>query len=567
MSEASIRAQAFAAGGKQAVNLVDELLGKRLDRRHFLGRAAALGLSASAAGTLLAAFDPSAAAAAPSPRSRTALRPPTTTLTWRSLADVQNVDPAILPGLEDPTYAFCFFEGLITDRPGTGAQVNCLAESFEQSSDGLQFHFKLKQGIPWQKGYGEVQASDVKYSFERIAGLTKPKLNSPYQGDWAALEQVRVDSKYSGTILMKEVFAPTMTSTLRNGSGLVLPEKAVEKLGKGFGTNPVGSGPYEWTSRVPGQKLVMTKFADYGGANKAYARKNRFEVIEALPISSDASAYAALEAGELNMCELGTSTVSVAKSNPSFKVTSYFSGNYYWLAMNVTEAPLTNIWLRRAIRSAIDTPGIIKDAYNGLFSRANSIIPKQMPIGYWPDAPVYNQDIPLAKSYLAKSGLKNVTLRLNVDNTQDDVAAAQIIAANLGQIGIKVNVVPVDPATLSNLPGPGGGGAHPQLLYYYYGGAGDPNLWFEWWTCAQMGLWNWDHWCNAEFTKLTNEALHTYDIAERTKLYIEAQKLWNDEAGMVWVANSNGFVATAKYVDISLDPVINGFVAWNTSYT
>ena len=179
------------------------------------------------------------------------------------MADVSNVDPAILSGLEDPTYVQCFFETLITYKPGTTEQVNCLAESFEKSSDGKQFHFTLKQGIPFQKGYGEMQASDVKYSFERIAGLTKPKLNSPYQGDWAALESVRVDSKYSGTIIMKEVFAPTVSATLSGAgvaSGMVLSEKAVEKLGKGFGTNPVGTGPYEWTSWVPGQKLVMTKF-------------------------------------------------------------------------------------------------------------------------------------------------------------------------------------------------------------------------------------------------------------------------------------------------------------------
>ncbi|MGH9303804.1 MAG: ABC transporter substrate-binding protein [Acidimicrobiales bacterium] len=569
-SEEPARAKALEVGGERAVGLVDELLGKRLDRRGFLVRAGALGLSASAAGALLAACGSSAPVAASTttrPSKQQATPPPTKTLSWRSLADVQNVDPAILPGLEDPTLAIVFFEGLITYKPGSGEAVNCLAESFEQSKDGLQLHFTLKQGMPWQKGYGEVRASDVKYSYERIAGLTKPKFNSPYQGDWAALDQVRVDSKYSGTIMMKEVFAPTMTSTLRNGSGLVLPEKAVEKLGKRFGTNPVGSGPFEWASWTPGQKLVMTRFADYGGANKAYASKNSFEQIDMLPIQSDDSAYAALESNEVNFCEMGTSTVKQAKSNPELKVTSFFSGNYYWLAMNVTEPPLTNVWLRRAIRSAIDVPGIIKDAYSGFYSPSNSIIPKQMPIGYWPEAPVYQQDISLAKSYLARSGLTNVTLKLNCESDQDDTAAAEIITANLGQIGIKVNVEPVDAATFNNIPGPGGGGAHPQLIYDFYAGAGDPNLWFEWWTCSQVGLWNWDHWCNHQFSKLLDEALHTYDVTERTKLYVEAQKLWDTEAGMAWICTSNGFVATAKYVDISLDPGTNNFVIWNTTYT
>ena len=570
-AERSARAQALATSGSPAAGLVEEFLSKRLDRRQFLSRAAAIGLSASAAGALLAACGSGAttptSTGSGASSTTTTTGPPTTTLTWRPAADVENVDPAILPGLEDPTYAQIFYETLITYKPGTGEIVHCLAESFEKSSDGLQFHFELKQGIPFQKGYGEVQASDVKYSFERIAGLTKPNLHSPYQGDWAALESVRVDSKYSGTIIMKEIFAPTVTATLCGAgvaSGMVLPEKAIEKLGKKFGTNPVGTGPYEWTSWTPGQKLVMTKFPEYGGANKAYANKFLFEEIIAMPISSDDSAYAALESNEINFCEMGTSTVKQAQKNSALKVYSTASGLYYWLAMNVTEPPLTNIWLRRAIRSAIDVPGIIEDAYNGLYTRTNAIIPPQMSIGYWADAPVYNQNIALAKSYMRKAGLSNVTLKLNVDNVPDDVSAAQVIAANLAEIGVKVNVDPIDPATISDLPGPGGGGAHPQLLYYYYGGESDPNEWFEWWTCAQMGLWNWDHWCDPEFTKLTNEALHTYDIATRDKLYIEAQKLWDKVAGMVWVCNSDNFIGCAPYVKPSFLKQ-GGLLMWNTT--
>ena len=547
------------------VDLVRELLRQRIGRREFLGRAAALGLSPAAAGAILTARGFPGATTRSVPERSRAPKPPTSTLTWRPLFDVQNMDPALLPGVEDPTYAACFFEGLLAYKPGTNEIVHCLADSFEASADGRQYHFTLKEGISFQKGYGEVRASDVKYSYERIAGLTKPKINSPFQQDWAELETVRVDGKYSGTIINKEPFAPTVTSTLaQEMSGAVIPEKAVEKLGKSFGTNPVGSGPYEWTSWVPGQKLVMTKFADYGGANKTYANKYRFEEIETLPISNDATAYSALQSGELNYCELGTSTVKTARANSGIKVHSTASGYYYWLAMNVTEAPLDNIWLRRAIRSAIDVPGIIRDAYNGLYTRANSIIPKNMPIGYWPDAPVYNQNIRLARSYMRKARLSHVELKLNVDNSSDDETAAEVIAANLAEIGIKVNVLPVDSATFQAIPGPGGGGAHPQLVYFYYSAWADPIQWFEWWTCAQIGLWNWDHWCSPKFTALTNEALHTTDVAKRTKLYIEAQKLWDQEAGMVWICDSDDWIGCAPYVRPSFQGH-GGLVIWNTT--
>lgn len=562
-TEHDARSRARNLGGPGAETLVEDYVARRIDRRQFFGRAAALGLSATSAGTLLAACGGTGA----SPASGASAE--AKTLYWRPAADVLNVDPAILPGLEDPVYILNFYETLIARKPGTKQLVHCLAESFEQSKDGLRFHFTLKQGIPFQKDYGEVQASDVKYSFERIAGLTKPNLHSPFKGDWVGLDHVQVESKYSGTIVMKEIFAPTVISTLPGTSGSVVSQKAAEKLGKKLGTSPVGTGPYEWTSWTAGQKLVMTKFANYGGANKAYANHTRFGEIQALPISSEESAYAALQTGTITLSELGTSVVKQARSNSSIKVwkQSGAGGLYYWLAMNVTEPPLDNIWLRKAIRSAVDVPGIIEDAYSGLYTRVNAILPPASPIGVWTDAPVYNQDFALAKSYLAKSGLKNVTLKLNTDTSQGSVSAAQIIAANLGQIGVKVNVEPVQPATFSDIPGAGGGGAHPQLLYYYYGGNADPNGFLQYWTCPQVGLWNWDHWCNKEFTDLTFEALKTYDDAKRTQLYIEAQKLWDKAAGMVWIASAPIYVGTVHNVVPSFDAVLGQLVPWNTTTT
>ena len=169
--EQSAKARAFAEGGPEAVDLVEELLQRRIGRWQFISRATVLGLSAAGAGTILAACSSSAAPS--SAGSATAPKPPTKTLTWRPVADVSNVDPAILPGLEDPTYVQCFFETLLPMCPARTRSFIAWRTPSRPSSDGLQFHFTLKQGIPFQKGFGEMQASDVKFSFERIAGLTE----------------------------------------------------------------------------------------------------------------------------------------------------------------------------------------------------------------------------------------------------------------------------------------------------------------------------------------------------------------------------------------------------------
>ena len=64
------------------------------------------------------------------------------------------------------------FRGLtrfaIKDGKVTTAEVEPdLAESWTLSPDGTVWTFKLKKGVQFHKGFGEMTAEDVKYSFER----------------------------------------------------------------------------------------------------------------------------------------------------------------------------------------------------------------------------------------------------------------------------------------------------------------------------------------------------------------------------------------------------------------
>lgn len=543
-------------------SLVSEYLSNRIDRRQFLGRAVAIGLSGGAASAVLAACGSSGSGST----SGSGGKPPTTTLTYRPETDIANLDPAFLVSQDDNLIADCIYEGLVSFKPGTWEVVNCLAEEFVPSADKLKYHFKLKKGIEWHKGYGEVRASDVKFSFERIGNLTKPKLNSPYQGDWSALETVQVNGPYEGTIVLKQPFAPLMHSTLPVLSGKVLPQKAVESLGQKFATNPVGSGPYEFRSWVPKQYTSLQRFEHYSGANSSFAPKVPWTSIQTQVVSSDNTAFAALETGALAYAFLSPSIVSQAQSSSNLKVYSKPTQAYYFLAMNVQDPLLKNINLRKAIRSAIDVPGVISSAYNGKFQRAHSIIPPSMAVGYWADAPHYDQDLALAKHYLAQSGLTDVSLRLTVQNDEPDSSAAQIIASNLGQIGIKVSIQAEDSASLFAIPGGGGGGPHRQLVYSFYITEPDPYWSFIWWTCTQMGLWNWGNWCSPKFTSLLSQGERTYDVATRNSLYVEAQKMWDEMAGIVWICYPTWFFASQSWAHPVLRP--DGLpILWATTAT
>lgn len=517
----------------------------QFNRQALLARATALGLSGSVAAAFADSFTAEAAAAATAGK----------TLRMRLETDITNLDPAFFPTEADEVVTGCVHEGLVSFKPGTFNVVNCLAESFEPSSDGLKFHFKLKQGVPFHKDYGEVTAEDVKYSYERIAGLTKPNLHSPYQGDWAALAQVKVESKYAGTIILKQKFAPLMRSTLPAGSGLVLSKKALLKLGnKGYAVHPIGTGPYEFAKWAPKQKITVQRFAKYAGSNKAYVKGNTFETIEFLPITDDSAAETGLRAGDIDFARIATGSVDRFKSQSRFTMQERSSLDYYFLTMNVTDKTLKDLQLRQAIRLAVDVPAIIAAAYDDKWQQAHSIIPKSMGLGYWADAPKYKRDVDGAKKLVEAAGANGASLRLAVLNAEADKTAAQVIQSNLKDVGLNVQIIAQDSATLFAIPGSGGDKKQRQMIYGNYVSQPDPSWSFVWWTCAQMGAWNWDNWCSKPFSALQAAAIKETNNAKRQAIYVNMQKQWDKEAGMVWIAYPTYYSASAKGINPALRP-------------
>jgi peptide/nickel transport system substrate-binding protein len=519
---------------------------ERIDRAQLISRAIAAGLVVPATGALA----PAIAEASPSASGKT--------LRIRAEFDLQSVDNAYESTFIDEQVVLAVNEGLVSYKPGTWDVVNTLAQEFDQSPDGLRFKFKLKRGIPFHKGYGEVTASDVKYSYERIAGLTKPNLHSPYAGDWATLSHVKVTSKYEGTVILKARFAPMMRTTMPINSGLVLSQKAIEKLGKKYNHNPIGTGPYEFTKWVPKQQIVLTKFADYGKANSAYTKPAEWDQIILLPIPEDSSAETALQSGDIDFTSIPTNAIDRFQANSQFSTVTKPTLNYTWMSMNVKDPTLSDRNVRRAIRQAIDVPSIITAAADGKFERLNAIIPKSMGMGYWPGAPQYDRDVDKAKQYLAaaspaaREGAKNLTL--TILNAEQDKTVAQVIQANLADIGINLRIQTQDNATFNAIPGGGGGGPHRQLVYTLFTTQPDPSWSTVWFTCAQVKQWNWGEWCSPLYERPNNAALKTSDPARRTQLYIQVQKAWDKEANMVWIWNPTLTYSGKKSIKPSLRP-------------
>ena len=449
-------------------------------------------------------------------------------------SDLSGIDPAFIVSTIDNQVGEAILPGLVVHDPITHEMVNDLAEWIEVSEDGLEIRFKLKEGIMWQRGYGEVTAEDVKFSFER---MIDEELGGWYYDDWATLDRVEVTGKYEGTIFLNEYYAPLWTTTLPEYSGKIVPKAYIEEVGyEAFGTDPVGVGPYLFDQYIPMEKVVLKRDPNYFG------KAPYFDEIHLLMIEETQAAEAALEAGALDYTIIDGASVERFEADPDFKVTVLPAMGFTWIGMNVENPKLQDINVRQAIRYAIDVPGILQVAYDGLVDQSKTMIPPGV-LGHWEDAPLFERDVALAKEYMAKAGVERLSLRIDYDSGYSEYASVAAVAqANLAEIGINLEINPVEGAAFWEL-GMGDEGINMELFVIGYAMYPDPTWGSMWFTCDQIGIWNWMRWCSEEYTALNAESNATQDPAERERIHIEMEKLWNEGVHSIWLTHGNRYYA------------------------
>jgi peptide/nickel transport system substrate-binding protein len=452
-------------------------------------------------------------------------------------SDPGSYDPAFWSTTTEIAVGYNIYQGLVRYDPATNQVVNDLAETITPSKDGLRIDFKLKEGIQFQGGYGELTADDVKFSYER---MIDPELAAAYAGDWANLEKVEVTGKYTGTIIFKNYFAPLWTTTLPATSGWIISKKYFDAKGKdALAAQPIGTGPYQFTKSVPHQIIVINRNPDYKGTLPEW------DEIDFVPIADDNAAEVAIESGELDFGIVSPGSVGRFEGNDNFKVTRQTTANYYWLVINENNPKLKDENVRLAIRYAVDVPAILQAVYDGKYERANAMIAPNM-IGYWKDAPQYERDITKAKEYLQKSGVKDLTLTLTLNNERQDPVAAQVIQANLADIGIKVNIDNIDGSAFVDKLSSKEAVTEIEIAYIYFYTSPDPYWDTQWFTCAQTPGWNWNYMCDKEFDQLDAQAVQEIDPAKREQMYIQMQQIMDKKVNSVWVAYPDYYFVARK---------------------
>lgn len=346
---------------------------------------------------------------------------------------------------------------------GTTSLENSLADSYEISDDGLTYHFTLKDGIVFSDGT-PLKASDVKFTFERILKLPdSAQIDSAIaiegaqdmlDGKAESLAGITVEDDRNFSIKLAEPFAGFI-SLLATPSTVIYSEKIVTEAGDDFGVDPaktIGTGPYVIKEWIRGNGLVFEANPRYWGPEPS-AKRVEMKVMEPQAMNM------AFQKGDLDILDCLFLDSAIVKS--TYKTDAYkdklvtidrLGENFFFMNENVE--PLSDVQVRKAISCAIDRQGILENIYDGDGRIEDGIFPTGC-IGY----SAANQgwltyDPEAARAMLADAGYGDgFDMEIGLDSTATDSVknAVQIIAQNLMDVGIRVNIKSLDHASYLDL--------------------------------------------------------------------------------------------------------------------
>lgn len=356
--------------------------------------------------------------------------------------DVGNLDPHYASSTSDRILAAWIFGALVRFAPGSTDPASLepdLAESWQASDDKLAWTFKLRPRVQWHHGYGEVTADDVVFSLEK----SRDPKRSAFASDYAAIDKIEaVDARTVRITLKSRV--PSLLGLVSNyAGGFIVSRKAVEERGEGFRRSPVGFGPFVLQSIAPGQAVSFV-------AHDAYFRgKPKLSKITYRFLNNSAARDLAFVSGEVDAATglADQRWLQRTLNLPGAAVDTFDPAELNMLHVDVTKPPLTDLRVRQAIAYAVDAAKIAQ--YRGpRFTRAGKSAVPSNNLGFTENAGVMPHDPAKAKALLAEAGFsKGLTITMLSSQLPSLESTAQILQGQLSEVGITLNLQPVEHAT------------------------------------------------------------------------------------------------------------------------
>ena len=470
-------------------------------------------------------------------------------------SDPASLDPAFLGTSVDGFLNLNLLPRLVTPAIGKEWKLELDAAESVDRSDPLNIKFTLKKGIQWANGYGELTAEDVKFSYERHLDEF---LGSYAAAEFDALDHVEVTGKYSGIIHLKYAAMPMWQSTIGWFSGAIVSKKEVtESEGQSVPVQvKATAGAYTFAEFSPGERMVLKADPNWRGPTP------QFDEIILIPIADSNAAEVAFAAGELDFL---TSTASVPdqlmKQHGDYAdVDVLTSVDFTWLGMNAKHQNLADVKVRKAIQMAVDVETLLASSWEGMDVQAATGFAAPGMVGYRPKTKI-KRDVAAARALIQEADADGMTIELSYANFGTRPTEAQIIQANLAEIGLNIELNGMDEATFWDLNAVKT--SERQLTLKGWFGNPEAMYGLQYFTADELDGWNWEGFDDPKYAELLDAAWGVADDAKRGEMYIQMQEIMEESGSFLFLDNGPGIVLYKKGIVPGLlpdgKPIFYGF--------
>lgn len=479
------------------------------------------------------------------------------TLIYAQGSDPRGLDPAFVDDGESSKIIVNVYEGLLKYKAGSTDLEPCLADSWDISSDGKVYTFKLHKGVKFQDGT-PFNAEAVKYTIDRQLPPNATE-DMPYASfTFGPVEKVDVVDDLTVKITLKEPYTPFLANLAMSLAAPIVSPTAAKKANGNLNESPVGTGPYKFVKWDKGQSITLERNNDYWG-EKGKASKLIFKFTKENSVRASE-----LMTGAVDMID-GVDPNDVKKLEDSkMQIFKDKGMNINYMAFNCSRPPFNDPKLREAVTRAINRDELVKFLYQGYADLANSPLPSFMP-GYDKDVKPYDYDPEKAKSMLKDLGKENLQVKIitysnpRPYNPVNGQKLAESIQGYLAKVGIKATIDVFEWKEYKKKAGQGEGDI---MFYGWIGDNGDPDNFLSLFETKEIkSTLNTSKYSNPEVDSLIAKARTQPNGEERNKTYMQIQQILAKDAPWVPISYALNMAAySPKISNFSVHPTGNVFL-------
>ena len=455
----------------------------------------------------------------------------TRTFTFVDSFDIKDWDPAIIYSNE-VRVMLNVYETLVRYDADTGDVLPLLATEWSVSDDGLDWEFKLRQGVTFHDG-SPFNAAAAKAALDRTIEMGKGGAYNWY----AVTETVAVDD-HTLLIRTSEPSPIDLIASAQYGSFIYSVQAGEAGTDWFMQGNASGTGPYHVRQWVKGQQVVLEKFPDYWGGWPEEA----FDRVILRIVEEVSTQVQMVRSGEADLI-LTTAPSDMLKklaAEDGITVGVFDSWTNLPLAVNTQKYPTDNKKFRQALTYLLDYEAIANEIYGGYATVAMAPVPQSM----WGAAQFEppGLDPERARQLLEESGIPPEDWKVTyyVYTGREELRQiAELFQALAGQAGIQVDIQVGEWGVLWDKQKHQSTAANLFALNFWPD-YGTPSSWLllEYRTEDPV-VFNFSYYSNPAFDAALDEglALEAIDRAKATEKYLEAQRLVHDDVASIMLVD------------------------------